>query len=58
VRKGTVWMAVLGLGTLSAGTAHAQGTTLISPDIKEGTTIAVDQVFTALAAPAPIFRPN
>jgi Raf kinase inhibitor-like YbhB/YbcL family protein len=38
-------MAVLGLGTLSAGTAHAQGMTLISPDIKEGTTIAKDQVF-------------
>jgi Raf kinase inhibitor-like YbhB/YbcL family protein len=38
-------MAVLGLGAFSAGTAHAQGMTLTSPDIKEGATIAKDQVF-------------
>jgi Raf kinase inhibitor-like YbhB/YbcL family protein len=45
VRKATVWMAVLGLGALSAGRTQAQGMMLTSPDIKEGTTIASEQVF-------------
>jgi Raf kinase inhibitor-like YbhB/YbcL family protein len=41
-----VWIAVLGLSTWGANAAHAQSLTLSSPDIKEGGTIANEQVIT------------
>ena len=48
--KWTVSLAALGLGLLGPGTlgataAHAQSMTLTSSDIKEGATIANEQVF-------------
>jgi len=39
-----VWMAALGISALGAGAAAAQSMTLTSPDIKEGGTIANEQV--------------
>jgi Raf kinase inhibitor-like YbhB/YbcL family protein len=45
MKKWTVWMAALGLSTLGAGAAQAQSMTLTSTDIKEGGTIANEQVF-------------
>jgi len=39
------WIASLGMCGLSAGAASAQSMTLTSPDIKEGATIANEQVF-------------
>ena len=38
-------MAVLGLSVLGVGMAQAQSMTLTSPDIKQGATIANEQVF-------------
>src|SRR5277367_3829230 len=48
--KWTVWIAALALGALGAGlfggaTAHAQSMSVTSADIKEGATIANEQVF-------------
>ena len=48
--KSAVWIAALGLSlfglsALGAGAAHAQSMTLTSSDIKEGATIANEQVF-------------
>jgi hypothetical protein len=48
--KWTVWTAMLGIGLLGLGAlgttaAHAQSMTLTSSDIKEGATIANEQVF-------------
>lgn len=43
--KFALWIAALGLGLLGAGGANAQSMTLTSPDIKEGATIASEQVF-------------
>ena len=45
VKKSTVWMAALGLSALGATAAQAQSMTLTSTDIKEGGTIANEQVF-------------
>ncbi len=43
--RSAVWIACLSLWGLSAGAAAAQTMTLTSPDIKEGATIASEQVF-------------
>jgi len=40
------WIAVLAVTALGAGSANAQSLTLTSPDIKEGGTIANEQVLT------------
>ena len=56
--KGTVWMAVLGLSVLGAGTAQAQSMTLTSPDIKEGATIANEQVFNGFGCTGANISPN
>jgi Raf kinase inhibitor-like YbhB/YbcL family protein len=40
-----VWIAALGVGVLGAGAANAQSMTLTSADLKEGGTIASEQVF-------------
>src|SRR5260370_36865203 len=40
-----VWIAALGVSVLGASAANAQSLTLTSPDIKEGATIANEQVF-------------
>src|ERR1700730_2301257 len=40
------WIAVLAVTALGAGSANAQSLTLTSPDIKEGSTIADEQVLT------------
>ena len=40
-----VWVAALGVSALGASAAIAQSMTLTSPDIKEGATIANEQVF-------------
>ncbi len=40
-----IWIAALGIGLLGAGAANAQSMTLTSADIKEGATIANEQVF-------------
>jgi phosphatidylethanolamine-binding protein (PEBP) family uncharacterized protein len=45
MKKSTVWMAALGLSVLGATAAQAQSMTLTSTDIKEGGTIANEQVF-------------
>jgi Raf kinase inhibitor-like YbhB/YbcL family protein len=43
--KLAVWIAALGVSALGAGAADAQSLTLTSADIKEGATIANEQVF-------------
>jgi Raf kinase inhibitor-like YbhB/YbcL family protein len=43
--KRAVWIAALAIGALSAGGANAQSMTLTSPDLKEGGTIANEQVY-------------
>src|ERR1700734_230017 len=43
--KPVVWIAALGLSVFGASAAHAQSMTLTSADIKEGATIASEQVF-------------
>jgi Raf kinase inhibitor-like YbhB/YbcL family protein len=43
--KLAVWIAAFGLGAIGAGAANAQSMTLTSADIKEGGTIANEQVF-------------
>ena len=43
--KRAVWMAALGASLLGAGAANAQSMTLTSADLKEGATIASEQVF-------------
>jgi Raf kinase inhibitor-like YbhB/YbcL family protein len=45
VTKLSVWIAALGVSALGAGAANAQSMTLTSADIKEGATIANEQVF-------------
>src|ERR1700761_3596600 len=45
MKNWSVWMAALGLSALGATAAHAQSMTLTSTDIKEGGTIANEQVF-------------
>jgi Raf kinase inhibitor-like YbhB/YbcL family protein len=40
-----IWIAALGVSALGAGAANAQSMTLTSADIKEGATIANEQVF-------------
>ena len=40
-----LWLAALGVGVLGSNAAVAQNMTLTSPDIKEGGTIANEQVF-------------
>src|SRR5580698_220447 len=45
MKNWTVWMAALGLSALGVTAAQAQSMTLTSPDIKEGGTIANEQVF-------------
>ena len=40
-----VWIAALGVSALGASAANAQSMTLTSPDLKEGATIANEQVF-------------
>ena len=40
-----VWIAALGVGVLGAGAANAQSLSLTSAEIKEGATIANEQVF-------------
>jgi Raf kinase inhibitor-like YbhB/YbcL family protein len=40
-----VWIATLGVSALGASATHAQSLTLTSADIKEGATIANEQVF-------------
>ena len=45
MKKSTVWMAALGLSAFGATAAQAQSMTLTSTDIKEGGTIANEQVF-------------
>ena len=45
MKKFALWIAVLGIGALGSGAANAQSMTLTSPDIKEGGTIANEQVF-------------
>jgi hypothetical protein len=41
----SVWIAALGVSAMGAGAANAQSMTLTSADIKEGDTIANEQVF-------------
>ena len=43
--KFALWIAVLGVGALGSSAANAQSMTLTSSDIKEGSTIANEQVF-------------
>ena len=43
--KLSVWLAALGLSAFVASAAHAQSMTLTSPQIKDGDTIAAEQVF-------------
>ena len=43
--KLAVWIAALGVSVLGTGAADAQSLTLTSADIKEGATIANEQVF-------------
>jgi phosphatidylethanolamine-binding protein (PEBP) family uncharacterized protein len=43
--KPAVWIAALAIGALSARGANAQSMTLTSPDLKEGGTIANEQVY-------------
>ena len=43
--KLSVWMAALGLSALGASAANAQSMTVTSAEIKEGATIANEQVF-------------
>ena len=43
--KPEVWIAALGLSVFGASAAHARSMTLTSADIKEGATIASEQVF-------------
>ena len=43
--KSAFWVGALGLGLLGASAAMADDLTLTSPDIKEGATIANEQVF-------------
>ena len=43
--KFALWIAVLGIGALGSSGANAQSMTLTSPDIKDGGTIANEQVF-------------
>src|ERR1700733_5064858 len=45
MKKSTVWMAALGFSAVGGTAAQAQSMTLTSPDIKEGATIANEQVF-------------
>jgi Raf kinase inhibitor-like YbhB/YbcL family protein len=41
-----VWIAALGVSAFGVNVANAQGLTLTSPDIKEGGTIATEQIIT------------
>ena len=43
--KPGAWIAALGLSVFGAGAANAQGMTLTSADLKQGGTIANEQVF-------------
>src|SRR5450756_1694987 len=43
---GQVWFAALAVSALAASAAHAQDFTLTSPDLKDGGTIANEQVIT------------
>src|SRR4029077_10295403 len=43
--KSAFWVAALGLGLFGASAALADDLTLTSPDIKEGATVADEQVF-------------
>jgi hypothetical protein len=45
VRKIVLSIALLGIGTLGSGVANAQSMTLASADLKEGGTLANEQVF-------------
>jgi hypothetical protein len=45
VTKFAVWIALVGISALGSSAAHAQSLTLTSSDIKEGGTIANEQVF-------------
>ena len=44
--RSAVWIAALFASALGASAAHAQSLTLTSPDIKEGGTIATEQIIT------------
>src|SRR3954447_21104130 len=46
MRAAAVWVAALGIGAFGLNAANAQGLTLSSPDIKEGGTIATEQIIT------------
>ena len=50
------WMIVFGVLVLAASGVRAQSMTLTSGEIKDGATIAADQVFKALAAAAATSR--
>jgi Raf kinase inhibitor-like YbhB/YbcL family protein len=45
VKRSAYWLAVIGLSLLPAGSARGDSLTVTSADIKEGATIAGDQVF-------------
>src|ERR1700704_2144088 len=45
MRKLTIWLAALGVSALGASVANAQNLSLTSAEIKEGATIANEQVF-------------
>ena len=59
MRKIVLSIALLGIGTLGSGVANAQSMTLASADLKEGGTLANEQVFKGFGctggnpAPAP-----